>query len=296
MFDLIAPVTAPQAFTPALCGVQHPLAPKVMDAIRQRGPSPVGLWKIINALAKAENPDCRSQRWCWQLRFWGAVRELGKAKLLFRHGALIATRDFAYKPKARTVKRVSPSVATKVCQTAGSNGLMVATAMSMEKSQLLKNKLFSSNGGVVAAPPQSENAAPSEARISAAASLLAMRPRPRKRKWTGVLHGERVRRGTLVRVPSGHVLPADFVRRGKVYVLFPKDSDKIIDRFDVREVVRIKNPAAVLLGRLKRGVRERQSEAKAATARRNGLCPCRPGKARGRPRVSKRMTMPSTPH
>ena len=43
-----------------------------------------------------------------------------------------------------------------------------------------------------------------------------------------------------------------------------------------------KNPDARLLGQLKRGVTERVSEVKAASARRNGQKPCRTGRHRGR--------------
>jgi hypothetical protein len=46
----------------------------------------------------------------------------------------------------------------------------------------------------------------------------------------------------------------------------------------------IKNEAAILLGRFKKGIFERKSEAKASAARSNGAKPCRPGRKRGRPR------------
>jgi len=77
---IIAPLTAPQTCLPPLAGVEHPLAAQVMDVVRQNGNSPVGLWKVINGLSKARNPDHRARLRCWRLRFWGAVRELSQGQ------------------------------------------------------------------------------------------------------------------------------------------------------------------------------------------------------------------------
>jgi hypothetical protein len=162
--------------------------------------------------------------------------------------------------------------------------VVTVTAKGIKEGQLIQNELTRSSSDVMAAPPNSENAKPTHEQISAAASLLAMRPRPRKRKWTGVLHGERVRRRTPLEVPSGAVLAAFAIQRGKVFVFAPEGSGRLLDRYDASEVRRVKNPAAVLMGSLKHGVRERQSSRKQASARRNGVQPCRPGKKRGRPR------------
>ncbi len=136
----------------------------------------------------------------------------------------------------------------------------------------------------VALPPITENARPTLERISAAASELAKRPRPWQRKWTGVLHGERLRRRTLVQVPTGDVLAAYVVLRQKVIVIAPEQSGRLFDQYDASEVRRIMNPAAQLLGRLKGGKKERPSVLKAIAARRNGCMPPRPGRRRGRPR------------
>jgi hypothetical protein len=282
---IVAPPSAPQANALAAAGVQHPLAPEVMAAVRQHGPAPIGLWRVINGLANARNPDYRARRRCWRLRFWGAVRQLLKAKLLFRHGPLIATRDFAFKPERKTAEHRSLSVAKSVCQTGGSNAVVTVTAKGMAERQLIQDELVSRSGGVMAAPPKSENAKPTAEQISAAASLLAMRPRPWKRKWTGVLDGERLRRRTPVKVPNGDVLAAFAIQRGKVFVFAPEGSGRFWDCYDASEVRRIKNPAAVLMGSLKHGVRERQSSRKRAAARANARMPPRPGsRPRGRPR------------
>src|SRR4029453_11994416 len=55
-----------------------------------------------------------------------------------------------------------------------------------------------------------------------------------------------------------------------------------------------KTPQAIALGRLKRGVTEVKSAAKAESSRLNGRAPVRPGhKVRGRPRKN---TLPTTTH
>ena len=59
---VIAPLIAPQTGAPLLGGVQHPLAPEVMAAVRPHGLTPVGLWRVINGLANARNPDYRARR------------------------------------------------------------------------------------------------------------------------------------------------------------------------------------------------------------------------------------------
>ena len=91
MFDIIAPASAPQISHQFLAGVQHPLAPELIQAVRGHGNRPVGLWRAINQLASARKPNTRDQGRCLCLRFWGAARELVKVGLLFRHDGLIAT-------------------------------------------------------------------------------------------------------------------------------------------------------------------------------------------------------------
>jgi hypothetical protein len=57
-----------------------------------------------------------------------------------------------------------------------------------------------------------------------------------------------------------------------------------VDFVRADEIEPFRNPCAVTLGRLKRGRRERQSEAKARACRRNAHLPSRPGsRPRGRP-------------
>ena len=288
MFDIVCPASAPQVYRPPWGGVQHRHAPLVMDTLRKQNGAPVGLWRLINQLASTQQPAYRSQRRFTCMSFWIAIRELIRAKLIFRHGSLIATRDFAFKPKPRLPKRQEPSARRTDSKKDGSNAASAQAGAVAKIPQPPASHLSTVSQTAMTPPPLTEYATPSVDEISAAASELAQRTRPRIRKWTGMLHGERLRRRSLVQVPSGEVLPAYIVTRGKVIVLrFPCEDAKFLARFDESEVIRIKNPAAVTLGRLKRGVRERPSATKAAAARANGCMPPRPGsRPRGRPRTA----------
>ena len=95
----------PTATCAPLRGVQHLLAPKVMAAMRQNGREPIQLWRFINALARAEQPEYRLQHRFWRVRFLTAIRELRRVQLIFQHYDLIALADFTYKSRRKTPKR-----------------------------------------------------------------------------------------------------------------------------------------------------------------------------------------------
>ena len=272
-----------------------------MEAMRQRGTTPVGLWKIINALAKAENPDHRAQRRCWQLRFWGACRELRKAGLLFRHGPLIATSRFATMPKPRKRDRgasrpyqgelLSPSVGKSTSKIGGSSPTVPMVQMAINGSQRAGDKLVGPLKPVVTCLPETKSAAPTMTEISAAAADLAQRRRKRTRIWSGWLDPHtRVWRGRRIILPDGQLAYAYGCLRKKLVWSFHPDG--LHGGFDEpfewgvlpAHCIRVyRDPKARLLGSLKAGVIERKSEAKAHAARRNGLRPTREGRRRGRP-------------
>jgi len=283
---IIAPASSPQVYVPPLRGVLHPLAPAVMAAVRQQGQAPINMWSIINVLAKAQKPIDRDHHEFWRLRFWGAIRELQGVGLLFRHRSMITFMDFVARPKCKTAKSLSPSARKSDSQKTESNAPGAMTETPLEFKHPPANKIAAGNRSTLADTPETKSATPTMEEISTAASTLAQRPRPRQRKWTGFLHGERLRRRSLVMVPNGDVRPAYIILRGKVYVIAPEGSGRFYDRYDASEVRWVKNPAAVALGQLKRGVREHKSSAKANSARRNGSMPTRPGSSRprGRPR------------
>jgi hypothetical protein len=253
IFDIVAPESAPQVYLPPLAGVQHPLAAQIVDALRQHGNSPVGLWKLINALADTRQPDSRARRRCWRLRYWGACRELLKAKLLFRHGGEIATSNFATRPRPRSQRRLSPSVRRSVSKNGGSNQVRPVPPPPHNPAEGFEHELVNAAKHVGTVAPDTKSAPPTPAEISAAARQLALQPRKVKRPWTGYLAGERVKRGWLVQVPTGEVLPAYVVLRSKVIVALPDEprcAIRAYERYDADQVRRVKLPEAALLGRL----------------------------------------------
>ncbi len=131
-----------------------------------------------------------------------------------------------------------------------------------------------------------------QADISLAAAQLGMlhndaRTRP-PRVYTGRIFGKRAWRGMQVILPNGRVGRLYRVMRGVAVVTFRDEFDLRPDQHvavGTEELQPFRFPAAVILGRAKRGVRELPSSKKAQAARTNGAAPSRPGsRPRGRPR------------
>ncbi len=150
-----------------------------------------------------------------------------------------------------------------------------------------------SSGSPASREPSVER--PSADEIHGAACAMARIPRDRNRPLTGSLHGVRMRRLTPVNLPGGVVQDAYVVRRGWVYVVLPDTPEyqgRLFDRYPKRDVQIHRSPHAVLLGRLKKGVRERPSLKKQKAARQNGCKPPRRGsRPRGRPRNNQASAM-----
>jgi hypothetical protein len=92
----------------ARAGVNHELAPAVMEAVRKHGPGPVQLWRVVNALADAQQPNSRARRRFWRRSLLPAITELTRAGVLFRQGPLISLSDFmtSLRPRSRTDARL----------------------------------------------------------------------------------------------------------------------------------------------------------------------------------------------
>lgn len=122
---------------------------------------------------------------------------------------------------------------------------------------------------------------------SMAGAALGSIPKKRHRPWTGWVGDVHLRRGCQVILPSGTVAEVFGVKRGLAAVTW-KDPFWIEgvrrDVLPVSQLTLLRNPAAVLLGKLKSGCREAPSEKKIASSRKNGQMPCHPGRHRGRPR------------
>lgn len=265
---VIAPESAPQIYRPPLNGVEHPLAPEVMSAVLRHGSRPVSLWKSVNSLANAQNPDSRARRRSWRLRYLCALRELLRAGVLFRHGPLIATSNFATRPRPKSPRRSPPSVASSACKNGGSIPVAPKAQTVTNYSQTFDGEVVTAGGCAGERAPEVKSAQPTPAEITEAARALAQQSRRRK-IWSGWLNGERMWRLRPVVVPGGKVLPAYFVRRGFVYALLPDTPEyqnRIFDRYRAEAVQIYRSPHAALLGRL----------------------PPRAGRKRGRPRTSPR--------
>jgi len=110
------------------------------------------------------------------------------------------------------------------------------------------------------------------------------------RVYTGRVGRKRGWRGMPVILPRGQIGNLIMALRG-IAVIAWNDPLNItpnrIGYFRVRDLLRFKTPAAVLLGSLKKGVTETPSLRKANAARCNGCAPPRPGnRPRGRPRAT----------
>jgi len=132
-----------------------------------------------------------------------------------------------------------------------------------------------------------------EERVHEAAAVLGsmkagFRQRRATRRYTGIVDGRRRAVGQLLKLPNGHVVKLLAASRGRAFVTW-EDLTCIhstqLAEVDASLLRSNKHPAAVLLGTMKKGKKERRSRRKASSARRNGSRPCRPGRKRGRPRV-----------
>ena len=125
-------------------------------------------------------------------------------------------------------------------------------------------------------------------------------PRNVKKRSNGYIGQVPVRRNQRIILPGGQLVFAYGVSRKKLVwtsrATGPNadmsDDNWAFGAVDVDQVKLGKDPNAIILGKLKAGVRERASEAKRLAARANGLKACRPGRQRGRPRSLQ--TLPTT--
>lgn len=218
----------------------------------RHGSGPVSLWKLVNSLANAQNPDSRARRRSWRLRYLCACRELLRFKVLYRHAGHIATANFATRPKPRSPSRLSQDVARLTSQNGGSNPVVPVANTTANDHQAPEPKVVVMSQSTPTGTEQGKSAAPTMDEIKKAAQALALQPRRRK-KWTGWLKGVRMWRLRPVVVPGGRVLPAYLVRRGFVYAVLPDTpefQDRVFTRYRAEDVEIYRSPHAALLGSL----------------------------------------------
>jgi hypothetical protein len=127
--------------------------------------------------------------------------------------------------------------------------------------------------------------------VSIAARQLALLQRQPKRIWSGYIGDKRAFRDMAILLPNGRQAWVFGVQRQQV--VFTAELNGPVGAVDgigkswgvvaAASVRIVRNPYASVLGREKRGRRERRSELKIASARANGRMPARRGR-RGRPR------------
>jgi hypothetical protein len=290
------PPTNPQSHVPRL----DPLDREIIKAVRDGGRYGISIWKVLNRVAITQNPTARTELRASRLQLWRKLQRLLKIGLVFRFRRKFVT--LAKLPKLAVRRRRSSRAGSTVGQ-AGiprgqktSNQLTVnlsgqitvqqAAAIQSAKPKALDPACVTEKVLTFATPgPQTEA-------IASAGRALAKMSRARKH-WSGWLGQERGYREQRIILPDGTVGFLYGALRGKVVVTL--DRGRLLGGLGngpfrwtvlpVDAVVVYREPAARLLGRLKRGVRERPSALKALAARRNCTMPPRPGsRPRGRPR------------
>lgn len=89
IFDIVSPPSAPQIAAPAPPPAPappklDPLDRELMEAIRQAGQFGVHIWSVLDQVAAAQNPECRSDSRLLRLQLWERLRRLLRGGLLFR--------------------------------------------------------------------------------------------------------------------------------------------------------------------------------------------------------------------
>ena len=140
-------------------------------------------------------------------------------------------------------------------------------------------------------PDLLKEAASQAARVLAIRRRIALRPSgPDQRRWTGVVFGRRAWVGQPVVLPDKTVGWIKQAQAGLVCVrtcAFKPEIGAVHDYLAAGELQPYRLPEAVLLGSLKKGAKEQKSAVKAASSRRNGSAPVKPGsRQRGRPNRS----------
>jgi hypothetical protein len=307
------PPSAAQVYTPPPAPRRPPrldrLDERLLEVVRQEGVIP--LWSLLNLVAGEETNDRATAREM-RMGLWQRVRRLVWLRLLWWHRRRMlgikpppAVPSASRRRSTATVRRTSgmKAVSTHVEQT---------EAHKEDRSEQVGNQVTPANivtSGEATGDSQTKTAHIHNETanrvhhrikelmrphvISASARALAFLPRRPRRRWTGWLSEDcRGYRDMSVLLPSGQTAYLfGAVRRRAVVTL---DAGRLLGGWGdgpfrwallpAAEVRPLKNPHAVVLGQAKRGIRERSSEAKLKSCRRNGRRPCRFGRRRGRPR------------
>ena len=296
---IAAPTSAPQVSSVSPHGPRHPqldrLDIKILESVRESGLMKV--WSILNVLAEEEGPRNRAEGRNLRLHLLAKLQRLNRVGLVF-----FSERNLVspVKPESTLTKMVSRrrkrTVRRELDFRAVSGDGTSASHTAPDPSGGEENTMDARNlasSGVSEQSGKTESAFSLE-QVTAAARWLACLPRNKKRKWSGWIDGERCWRDRSIILPTGEIAFIWGVLRQKVVITRDRGQLRggyfgdggpqrwfVLPANDVRL---FRNESAQLLGKLKKGVKEKPSPRKAATAQANGCRPCRPGKRRGRPR------------
>jgi hypothetical protein len=294
-----APASAPQTTVPP--PPQPRPAPRLDDTDREiislvREHGPVKIWTVLDRVAESKGAQSRVEARSYRLRLWHYwVKRLMWLKLIYPVGRneLVAVKPDTQSTR-RGPRRRKPSVARLPHVQGGSAINPEAQAQELETKHPVGSQVDKREKPRPSAPAdlaETESDAVTKEQASEAGRLLTTRPRRQQHKWTGWLRGEHFWRGRPVVLPNGEVTGVYWTSRGRVLLEDANDLPDLPLRVRLarrKQDVRIyRDPAAIVLGRLKAGVKEAPSALKASSARANGCKPCRPGRRpRGRPRRS----------
>ena len=256
---------------------------------------PVHMWSLTNFLTTSHgNIDRNSLREA-RHDIWRRIRRLKTLGLLHGYGrSRISVSKLPPKVRQKPSRKAvsSSRIQGRFNESTGSVAKTPSTPRPWISQSTVANRPLSPDSAPrrsMEAPGKTESA-PSVEQLADAARTLAGLLRKKPKEFAGFFRNQPCRFGQMARTPLGEILPIVFAYYGRVFldVDVPKGTplSEVWPRITWRErqLQIVKHPAAVALGRLKRGKKERPSELKKMTARANGAKPCKPGKRRGRPR------------
>lgn len=255
------------------------------------------IWSLLNVLADEEGPKNRAEGRNLRIHLLAKLQRLNRLGFVFFSGRNLVS---PVKPEPTLTKMVSRRSKRTVREEPGFRAVsetgtssFYTTSNPLDAPANAMNARKHASGRVSGQTGKTESAFSSE-RITAAARSLAYLPRNEKRKWSGWIDGERCWRDRPIVLPTGEIAFIWGVLRQKVVITLDKGQllggyfgDGGPQRWFVlsaSDVRLFRNGSAQLLGKLKKGVKEKPSVRKAAAARTNGSRPCHLGKRRGRPR------------
>ena len=297
IFAFVAPEDSQQVYAKTPQPPQSPRAPRldpldlaIQQEVRSHGRYGCHIWTAINAISRAQEPGGREEHRRLRVQLWHRLKRLLHRGVLFRFGPKSVSSVKV--PRERALRRRRRSCpGSTITQAIDSGGTKAIKYLSVN----LLNQVRPVPALVV--HPAKTKTAVSPEDLSKAGQSLAQLPRRRKLRC-GRIGGRPSYRGMPI-LANGRMGFVFGARAGRVIYTVepggpagdPSSAGVLWAVASAKEVQAVRNAAAAILGRGKGGVKEVPSISKAASSRRNGAAPARPGsRARGRP--TKRLTCP----